>query len=187
VSLALITSCLRTRKRKKKNDPSTRAQRTRVKLSLLVTNCFEWSWDLERLWFNWIVSCIECTSSCIEWDAWKTWMPWMVVVGGIYSPNHQNNRWGRLLSMGAPDTVRCASHVTQLLGFWQFRALEHWLLGAPDSPVPHRTGTAHCPVRLLALLWLCTNCPRTVHAPFADDRWRSSRCSAWHTGQSGEL
>jgi hypothetical protein len=20
---------------------------------------------------------------------------------------------------------------------------------------------------------------------FADDRWRSSRCSAWHTGQSG--
>jgi hypothetical protein len=22
---------------------------------------------------------------------------------------------------------------------------------------------------------------------FVDDRWRSSRCSAWHTGQSGEL
>jgi hypothetical protein len=67
---------------KKKSDPSTRAQRTRAKLSLLVTNCFEWNWDLERLWFNWIVSCIECTSSCIEWDVWKTWMPWSVVVGG---------------------------------------------------------------------------------------------------------
>jgi hypothetical protein len=39
------------------------------------------------------------------------------VVGDIYSPNHQFNRWGRLLSMGAPDTVRCASHVTQPLGF----------------------------------------------------------------------
>jgi hypothetical protein len=39
------------------------------------------------------------------------------VVGGIYSPNHQFNLWGRLLSMGAPDSVRCASHVTQLLGF----------------------------------------------------------------------
>jgi hypothetical protein len=24
--------------------------------------------------------------------------------GGIYSPNHQNGRWGRLLSMGAPDS-----------------------------------------------------------------------------------
>jgi hypothetical protein len=49
VSLALITSVLRTRKRKKKSDPSARAQRTRAKLSLLVTNCFEWNWDLERL------------------------------------------------------------------------------------------------------------------------------------------
>jgi hypothetical protein len=51
---------------KKKSDPSARAQRTRAKLSLLVTNCFEWNWDLERLLFNLIVSCIECTSSCIE-------------------------------------------------------------------------------------------------------------------------
>jgi hypothetical protein len=28
----------------------------------------------------------------------------MMVVGGIYSPNHQNSRWGGLLSMGAPDS-----------------------------------------------------------------------------------
>jgi hypothetical protein len=35
-----------------------------------------------------------------------------VVVGVIYSPNHQNSSWGGLLSMG-----RCASHVTQPLGF----------------------------------------------------------------------
>ena len=34
LSLALITSVLRTRKRKKKSDPSARAQRTRAKLSL---------------------------------------------------------------------------------------------------------------------------------------------------------
>jgi hypothetical protein len=27
--------------------------------------------------------------------------------GGIYSPQPPNNRWGRLLSMGAPD--RCAT------------------------------------------------------------------------------
>jgi hypothetical protein len=25
-------------------------------------------------------------------------------LGGIYSPNHQSGRWGRLLSMGAPDS-----------------------------------------------------------------------------------
>jgi hypothetical protein len=52
----------------------------------------------------------------------------------------------------AHRTVRCASHVTQPLGFWQFRPLELSHLGAPNSPV-----------RLLALLWLYANCPRTIH------------------------
>jgi hypothetical protein len=28
----------------------------------------------------------------------------VVVVGSIYSPNHQFNRWRRLLSMGTPDS-----------------------------------------------------------------------------------
>jgi hypothetical protein len=31
---------------------------------------------------------------CLEW-----W--WL---GGIYSPNHQTNRWGGCLSMNAPDS-----------------------------------------------------------------------------------
>jgi hypothetical protein len=48
VSLALITKILGTRNGKKKSDPSARAQKNTVKLSLLVTNCFEWNWDLER-------------------------------------------------------------------------------------------------------------------------------------------
>ena len=26
-------------------------------------------------------------------------------LGGIYSPNHQNDRWWRLLSYGAPDSL----------------------------------------------------------------------------------
>jgi hypothetical protein len=48
----------------------------------------------------------------------------VLVVGGIYSPNHQSGRWGRLLSYGAPDR----SHVTQPLGFdrWSFRHVGHW-------------------------------------------------------------
>jgi hypothetical protein len=29
----------------------------------------------------------------------ETWMLEVVVVGGIYSPNHQTNRWGGCLSM----------------------------------------------------------------------------------------
>jgi hypothetical protein len=66
--------CLGNKKwRKKKSDPSARAQKNTTKLSLLVTNCFEWNWDLKRFWFNLFVSCIECTSSCIECVGWKLW------------------------------------------------------------------------------------------------------------------
>jgi hypothetical protein len=37
----------------------------------------------------------------------------VVVVGGIYSPQPPNNRWRRLLSMGAPDSlVRQPRHPT---------------------------------------------------------------------------
>jgi hypothetical protein len=39
-------------------------------------------------------------------------------LGGIYSPQPPNNRWGRLLSMSAPDIL--VRHVTQSLGFWSF-------------------------------------------------------------------
>jgi hypothetical protein len=65
--------------------------------------------------------------------------------GGIYSPNHQNNRWGGLLSMGAPDSpVRQTRYPTvRVLTVSTVRALTSC---APDNPVPHRT------VRLLALL-----------------------------------
>jgi hypothetical protein len=69
--------------------------------------CFEWNWDLERFWFTLIVSCIECTSSCIECVGWKLGCLECVVVGGIYSPNHQSGRWGWLLSTGTPDSPVC--------------------------------------------------------------------------------
>jgi hypothetical protein len=77
------------------------------------------------------------------------------VVRGIYRPHPPKQPLGQAAvdghtgQSGAPsDNVRCASHVTQPLGFWRCRPLELCLLVAPDSPVPHRTGTVHCPVRL---------------------------------------
>jgi hypothetical protein len=55
----------------------------------------------------------------------------VVVVGGIYSPQ-QPSRWGRLLAMGAPD-----------------------------SPVRHRTGPIHYPVRrhITQPLWFGSSRP----------------------------
>jgi hypothetical protein len=88
---------------------------------------------------------------------------------------------GETVYRWAHRTVRCASHVTQSLGFWRFRPLELWQLGPADSPVLHRTVNVHCPVRLLALLWLCANYPRTVHVcrrPLESTVALLSRCSA---------
>jgi hypothetical protein len=104
--------------------------------------------------------------------------------GGIYSPTHKNGHWGGCLLMGAPDTIRCASHVTQPLGFdrWSSDSWDH-------QTVRWCTGQSLFTVR--CAFWrcsdFCANCPCTVAhcSPFADDRWRCSRCSAWHTGQSG--
>jgi hypothetical protein len=54
----------------------------------------------------------------------NAWMVGVEVVGGIYSPQQpiqpleQADVDGRTGQSGAPpDTVRCASHVTQPLGF----------------------------------------------------------------------
>jgi hypothetical protein len=42
----------------------------------------------------------------------KTRVELWTLVGGIYSPNHQNSRWGGLLSMGAPDSPVRQPHQT---------------------------------------------------------------------------
>jgi hypothetical protein len=62
--------------------------------------------------------------SCIEWSVMNAWMVGVEVVGGIYSPQPpiqplgQAAIDGRTGQSGAPpDTVWCASHVTQTLGF----------------------------------------------------------------------
>jgi hypothetical protein len=79
--------------------------------------------------------------------------------GGVYSPRPPKQPLGvaavdgRTGQYGAPpDAVRCASHVTQPLGFGRRRPLELCLIVAPDSPVPHWTGIVHCPVHLWRLL-----------------------------------
>jgi hypothetical protein len=73
----------------------------------------------------------------------------VVVVGGIYSPQPPSGRWGRLLAMGAPD-----------------------------SPVRHRTGPVHCTVRRHVTQLLGSRAWSTVGG-FVLLRHRTVRC---HTG-----
>jgi hypothetical protein len=156
--------------RKKKSDPSARAQKNTAKLSLLVTNCFEWNWDLERFWFNLFVSCIECTSSCIECVGWK--LGSLKCGGwGVFIAPTTKVAVGRGCCRRAHRTVLCATghcpvyqprHLTV-----RVRPLELWQVGPLDNPVVHRTVTVHCPVRLLApaltLRALSVHCSFTVH------------------------
>jgi hypothetical protein len=107
VSLALITIHLGTRMRKEESDPSNKSTKNLNKLSLKSLG----EWNVFGTWrgFDSIenVSWSECTSSCIGCEVMETWTLGVVVVGGIYSPQPPNNRWGRLLSMGTPDSPMC--------------------------------------------------------------------------------
>jgi hypothetical protein len=67
----------------------------------------------------------------------------------------------------------CLPH-HQIVGF---RPLELLSSGPPNSPVVHQTGTIHCPVRHLALLWLCAHCS-TFNAFCRRPLAWNSRCSA---------
>jgi hypothetical protein len=89
------------------------------------------------------------------------------VVGGIYSPNHQSGRWGRLLSKGAPDSpVRqrtLSGEPATSPNRWgsTVGASDNWATeqsgGAPDS----RYSLSGAPA--LTLRALSVHCSRTVH------------------------
>jgi hypothetical protein len=85
---------------------------------------------------------------------------------------------GEGLCRMAHQTIRCATgHCPvrqprhRAVGF---RPLELLTTGPPDSPVVHRTGPIHCPVRhLTPALTLCVQSALfTIHCSVADDRWR---------------
>jgi hypothetical protein len=105
------------------------------------------------------------------------WLEWMWL-WGIYSSQPPIQPLGQAAIDGR---TQCASHVTQLLGFWRFRPLELFLYVAPDSLMPHRTGTVHCPVCLLAaaltLRKLSSHCS-TFAGVRCSRPLRWSRCSA---------
>jgi hypothetical protein len=77
-----------------------------------------------------------------------------------------------------------------------FRPLELLTTGSPDSPVVHRIGPVHCPVRLLtpALTLRAQSALFLFIVAVADDRWRgiaitplAHRTVRCYIGQSGEL
>ena len=84
-------------------------------------------------------------------------------LGGIYSPNHQNSRWGGLLSMGASDSpVRQPRHPTvRVLTVSTVGALTSWCTGQSGAAPDRHCSLSGAP--LLPTLTSTTNC-RSVRA-----------------------
>jgi hypothetical protein len=149
------------------------------------------NWDLERFWFNLFVSCIECTSSCIECVGWKLRCLEVWWLGDIYSPNHQSVHWGGCLSTGAPDSP--VRH--RILSSAPATSPNRWgsTVGALTSGATEQSGDvpdSHCSLSG-APSSACSDSARAVRALFTHCSLLQttvgavSRCSAWHTRQSG--
>jgi hypothetical protein len=114
---------------------------------------------------------------CLEW-----W--WL---GGIYSSNHQFNRWGVCLSMGALDSpVRQPRHPTvRVLTVSTVGALTSWGTGQYGTATRQVLFTVRC------AFWHCSDSARTVRALFTlqvtvgVDRYARQPLLRWHTRQSG--
>jgi hypothetical protein len=104
----------------------------------------------------------------------------MGVVGAFYSPNHQNSRWGGLLSMGAQDSpVRQPRHPTiRVLTVSTVGALTAWGTGqsgaAPDSHCSLSGAPSGAALTLRELFAHCSVVSRPLESTVA----LASRCSA---------
>jgi hypothetical protein len=142
---------------KKKSNPSARAQmNTSITLSL-VTIWLELSLDLGEDFISCLclvlnaIALVRCMKS-VNLDAMNG--GWL----GVFIAPTTKRAVGEGCCRMAHRTVRCATGHCPMrqprhpaVGFWPLELLTS---GPPDSPVVHRTGTVHYPVRLLALLWL---------------------------------
>jgi hypothetical protein len=115
--LALITSHFGTRMRKGESDPSNKSTNEHEHTLSQVTRWLEWIWDLERFWSFELCLGVNALALVLNENFKKLGCLELWWLGGIYSPLSPNGRWGRLLAMGAPDSL-----------------------------VRHRTGTVGCPV-----------------------------------------
>jgi hypothetical protein len=107
---------LGTRIRKEESDPSNKSEKNTNKHSLKSLG----GWKEFETWrgFDSFELCLGVNALALVLNENFRRLGFLELwwLGGIYSPQPPTSRWGRLLSMGAPDSpVR--RHVTQMLGF----------------------------------------------------------------------
>jgi hypothetical protein len=143
VSLALITSHFENKNEEEESDPRNKSSKNTNKTLGVWSEFGTWrGFDSFELCLGVnalaLVLNVKCWKlGCLEW--W--WLGVFIALNHHIVVEDGCCRW-------AHRTVRCASHVTQPLGFGRCRPLEALSSSGTGSPVPHQTGTVHCPVRL---------------------------------------
>jgi hypothetical protein len=93
---------------------------------------------------------------------------------GLFIAPTTNSTVGEAVCRWTHRTVRCASHVTQPLGFWRFRPLELWHLGASDRHCSLSGAPFGTALTLRELSAHCSRCRRQLESNVV----LASRCSA---------
>jgi hypothetical protein len=106
VSLALITSSLRTRMGRRKAIQATRTQiNTKISL-LLVTKCLEWFWTWKRIWS--LVCVLEWSLELLYWMQWLKNLDALKCGGwGVFIAPATKTVVGEGCCRWAHRTVRC--------------------------------------------------------------------------------
>jgi hypothetical protein len=112
-------------------------------------------------------------------------------LGGIYSPNHQNDRWWRLLSYGAPDspvrhrTLSGAPATSSSRWILTVGAFDMWATGQSGGAPDSHYSLSGAPSGAALTFCACRRALFTFTVPLQTTVGAWSRCSAWCIGQSG--
>jgi hypothetical protein len=113
VSLVLLTNEMIVRKNEKKKQSKRKSSKEHNKSLSLITKAL---CGIGRGFDRFGVFCIQCLALVSSWKVENLDDLNVGVVGVFIAPTTKLAVWWRLLSHGAPDTVRCTSHVTWPLG-----------------------------------------------------------------------
>jgi hypothetical protein len=94
VSLALITSHLRTRMRKKKGNPRNKSAKEHEHTLSQITKCVSWILGLERVWSLELCLGVNALALVLNVISKKLGCQRLWWLGVFIAPNHFGSRWG---------------------------------------------------------------------------------------------
>ena len=116
----------------------------------------------------------------IEWESWNAWIALMVVVGGIYSPNHYSSR----CCQWAHQTVRWCTGNSTIHCLGSATSADCWGLERLTVEVICPSAAPNSPVYPIVADWLLTSVLQTASQSAQSTIGRSWLLLCYLTGQS---